>query len=80
MKTDLVLSADLSKRLHHQAELDGLSLGEMVERLVSAMEEEENGLDGRAYRLDPERYWKDYDASTSPEDNRRRLEQWVPGK
>ena len=80
MKPNSVLPANLIKRLEHQGELDGLSLAEMVEKLVAAMDEEENGLDGRAYRLDPERYWKDYDASTPPEDNRRRLELWVPAK
>ena len=80
METAPVLSADLAKRLEHRAELDGLSLADMVEKLVSAMEEEQNGLDGRAYQLDPGRYWKDYDASTSPEDNRRLLKLWVPDK
>jgi hypothetical protein len=79
MKNNPVLPTNLLK-LKHQADLDGLSLAEIVEKLVAAMEEEENGLDGRAYRLDPERYWKDYDASTSTEDNRRRLKQWVPAK
>jgi hypothetical protein len=79
MKNNSVLSTSLHK-LKHQADLDGLSPAEIVEKLVAAIEEEENGLDGRAYRLDPVRYWKDYDASTSPEDNRQRLEQWVPPK
>ena len=60
MKPDPVLPANLIKRLEHQGELDGLSLAEMVEKLVAD--------------------WKDYDASTSPEDNRRRLELWVPAK
>ena len=79
MKNNHVLPTNLL-RLKRQADLNGLSLAEIVEKLVAAMEEEENGLDGRAYRLDPERYWKDYDASTSTEDNRRRLKQWVPAK
>ena len=80
MKTKPDLSPGVLSHLQYQSELDGLSLAEMVEKLVAAMEEEENGLDGRAYRLDPERYWKDYDASTSSEDNRHRLEQWVQAK
>ncbi len=40
MKTDPVLPADLLKRLEHQAELDGLSLAEIVEKLVSAIKED----------------------------------------
>lgn len=68
------------ERLQYQAGLDGLSLAEMVEKLVAARQEEENGLDGASLSARPGAIFGDYDASTSVEDNRRRPEQSVPGK
>jgi hypothetical protein len=78
MQTDLV-PAELLKRLRHQADLDGLSLAEMLDQLVTAMEEDEHSLDGRAYRLDRERAQNDCFASDSESEYRRRLERWVSG-
>ena len=40
MKNNPVLRTNLHK-LKHQADLDGLSLAEIVEKLVTAMEEED---------------------------------------